>query len=79
MSATMLNDILSVASKIAPMIGGPAGVAAVEAAQAVIGLVEKAETIFSNDDQGRLTAVRRDLIARVDAHADRTMAKLSGA
>lgn len=71
----IIHAIVDVAKAVAPTIV-PGGTAAIAAAESVVALIDKAKDIFAEHDQSELEAVRSDLVARVNAHADKTIASL---
>jgi hypothetical protein len=74
----IVGELVAVAKTILPMVGGPAAGAAIAAAESVITLIDKTSAIFGENDQAELSAVRAELVARVNAHADSTIKRLSG-
>ena len=79
----LLDDLLAVAYSLAPVVEAVTGkgelvTAATTAARGVIDLVDRSIALFGATDQAKLTAAREQLQARVNAHADRTIASLGG-
>jgi len=77
----LLTTILDLAERTAPFVEAATGkgemvTAAAELARSVLRLTEQSAVIFGEEDQAKLQAARAALEARVNAHADRTIASL---
>jgi hypothetical protein len=73
----LIPEIADLAEKVAPMVGGPAGEAAVIAAKAVLKLIDRTQQI-AGATEPQLRASRDLLEKSVNDHLDRTIAKLEG-
>ncbi len=75
-----IQSILALARQIAPIIGGLTGTPyvalAIKAGEAVVDLIDDVKTTAGSDNQQELQAARDEIVARVNAHADRTINNL---
>lgn len=75
-------DFVGMVSKLAgtvgTMLGGPIVPAAIEIGKDLLGLIDKAKAVVSEDDAVKLDAIRDELEPKVMAHADSTEATLRG-
>lgn len=75
-------DFVATLSKLAgtvgTMLGGPIVPAVVEIGKDLLGLIDKAKAVVSEEDAVKLDAIRDELEPKVMAHADRTEATLRG-
>lgn len=73
----IIDTILDVAQAVSAMVV-PGASEVIAAGKSVIALIDEAKETFSESDTARLDAVRADLEAKVNAHADETIARLRG-
>lgn len=73
----IIDTILDVAQAVSAMVV-PGAAEVIAAGKSVIALIDEAKETFSESDTSRLDAVRADLEAKVNAHADETIARLRG-
>jgi hypothetical protein len=71
----LVGSLLDIAGKVAPLIV-PGAPKTIEAARAVIDLIDKVSATVGQANQAKLQEGRAALEARVNAHADRTIASL---
>ena len=78
-TSRIIDSLFDLADAFVPVLGGPAGAAALAAAKQVVALIDTAKGFLPAAD-GTMLTVKRDeldaLIATVNAHADRTIASL---
>lgn len=77
----LLNEILKLAEAAIPVIAGPDGDKYLAAGRAIVGLIESVQSMLDQGDQAKAEVTRAELdavIARVNAHADTTIASLGG-
>lgn len=81
MSSKLIDQLFGLAETFVPLLGGPAGAAAMAGAKKVVELIDAVGELVPAAD-ATVLAVTRDeldaLITQVNAHADRTIASLEG-
>lgn len=72
----LARNLLAIADTVIPLVGGPAGAAALAAAKAVAKAFDDVKDALASDDQVALQSKREELEAAVFAHANRTIDSL---
>lgn len=77
----LLTDAMQLARSAVAAVAGPKGAMYVEAAEAAMLVIERLRPLFGGDERAQLDLTRGELdraIARVNAHFDSTIDKLTG-
>lgn len=67
----LAGNLLSIAKKLAPLVG-PMGPAGIELAESVVKTIKETKDSLNEPDQAKLQEAQSDLEDRVNAHANKT-------
>lgn len=74
--SNIVSGVIAVAEKLIPALEGTPAAAVVEAAQAVLSLIDEVKQTLTTEDPSQLQATRDELEPKVLAHLDSTINKL---